>query len=100
MFEDDDTSPDKLWDKIRRFCSEVEGCNSYQVLISGLVIAVALDFKDCHEDLGKLLVKSQSVIVYRSSPAQKAEVVTFMKRFTQGKVTLAIGDGANDVNMI
>lgn len=53
-----------------------------------------------HADLGSLLGSARSVVVYRSSPAQKAEVVTFMKRYTSGKVTLAIGDGANDVNMI
>ena len=47
-----------------------------------------------------MLKDAQSVIVYRSSPGQKAQVVTFMKKFTNGKVTLAIGDGANDVNMI
>ena len=65
-----------------------------------MVVAVALDNDFTHPDLGVLLVNAQSVIVYRSSPAQKAEVVTFMKKFTKGKVTLAIGDGANDVNMI
>jgi phospholipid-translocating ATPase len=70
------------------------------VLISGMVIAVALDNSFTHPDLGNLLKNASSVVVYRSSPAQKAEVVTFMKRFTGGKITLAIGDGANDVNMI
>jgi P-type E1-E2 ATPase len=53
-----------------------------------------------HEEMAKLLVKAQSVIMYRSSPAQKADVVVFMKNNTGGKVTLAIGDGGNDVNMI
>ena len=65
-----------------------------------MVIAVALNSLPLHQDLGYLLKNATSVIVYRSSPAQKAEVVTFMKQFTGGKVTLAIGDGANDVNMI
>ena len=50
--------------------------------------------------VAKLLLAAESVVVYRSSPLQKAEVVNFMKKFTHGKVTLAIGDGANDVNMI
>ena len=65
-----------------------------------MVIAIALDNVFMHQDCGKLLRDAQSVIVYRSSPGQKAQVVTFMKNFTNGKVTLAIGDGANDVNMI
>lgn len=61
-----------------------------------MVIAVALSISN----IGDLLKNASSVIVYRSSPAQKAEVVNFMKKLTKGKVTLAIGDGANDVNMI
>ena len=52
------------------------------------------------QPIAELLLKAESVIVYRSSPLQKAEVVKYMKKFTNGKVTLAIGDGANDVNMI
>lgn len=40
------------------------------------------------------------MVVYRSSPGQKAEVVRFMKKFSNEKIILAIGDGANDVNMI
>ena len=45
------------------------------------------------------------VIVYRSSPAQKAETVKFIRKRFGGQVgsslvTMAIGDGSNDVNMI
>jgi len=44
--------------------------------------------------------KSESVIMFRSSPSQKAEVVLMMKAAINDEVTVAIGDGANDVNMI
>ena len=43
--------------------------------------------------------KCDSVVCCRMSPKQKGEIVRFVKRH-QSKVTLAIGDGANDVNMI
>jgi magnesium-transporting ATPase (P-type) len=33
-------------------------------------------------------------------PKDKADVVDFIKRKNPTKITLAIGDGANDVNMI
>lgn len=89
-----------LLEKIKRFNQSVAGQKGYSVVISGFVIAVALDNSFTHPDLGKLLVNASSVIVYRSSPYQKAQVVTFMKKYTHGKITLAIGDGANDVNMI
>ena len=100
MFEDTDTDATALREKIQRFIIQVQTEKSYQVLISGMVIAVALDNSFIHEDIGKLLMRASSVVVYRSSPGQKAQVVTFMKKYTSGKVTLAIGDGANDVNMI
>ena len=61
---------------------------------------MALDNPFMHHELAELLLGAAAVVVYRSSPGQKAEVVNFMKQNIGGKVTLAIGDGANDVNMI
>lgn len=42
----------------------------------------------------------ESLILYRSSPSQKADMVDLIKENAKGKKTLAIGDGANDVAMI
>jgi len=100
MFDDGDTDATLLYEKIKRFLDQVKAEKEYAVLVSGIVIAVALDNEFTHPELGLLLKNASSVVVYRSSPGQKAQVVTFMKKFTGGKVTLAIGDGANDVNMI
>jgi len=73
VFEDTDLDAYKLYEKIKQFVGEVRGIKSgYQVLISGMVVAVALDNEFTHVELGELLVKAQSVIVYRSSPGQKA----------------------------
>jgi len=41
-----------------------------------------------------------SVVCCRVSPSQKSKVVLMMKRFYPSAVTLAIGDGGNDVPMI
>ena len=46
-----------------------------------------------------MVLHCESVVVCRASPKQKAEMVRIVKTRT-GKITLAIGDGANDVNMI
>lgn len=46
-----------------------------------------------------LASKCQAVICCRVTPKQKALVVALVKKY-QRVVTLAIGDGANDVNMI
>lgn len=40
------------------------------------------------------------VIACRVSPKQKAEIVMFIRQKFVTACTLAIGDGANDVNMI
>lgn len=40
------------------------------------------------------------VLACRVSPKQKAEVVRLVRNRNPTKSTLAIGDGANDVNMI
>lgn len=42
---------------------------------------------------------TNSVVVCRATPMQKAEMVKLI-RVKSGKITLAIGDGANDCNMI
>ena len=58
-----------LFEKIKKFVIESKDANGgYQVLISGMVVAIALDNEFMHPELGKLLVSAQSVIVYRSSP--------------------------------
>lgn len=40
------------------------------------------------------------VLACRVSPKQKADIVNMIRKRFPTKVTLSIGDGANDVNMI
>ncbi|KXN73399.1 phospholipid-translocating P-type ATPase, partial [Conidiobolus coronatus NRRL 28638] len=47
-----------------------------------------------------LALQCGSVILCRSSPSQKAQVVKMVRKRTPSSVTLAIGDGGNDVAMI
>lgn len=68
------------------------------ILIEGDSISNCLD--DDLKDLFWNIVKnSKSVVCCRCSPKQKAEVVGFVKKMSN-KVTLAIGDGGNDIPMI
>lgn len=57
-----------------------------------------------HEDIKQLFINiikdTPVVIACRVSPKQKAEIVAMIRSSDQAAVTLAIGDGANDVNMI
>lgn len=50
------------------------------------------------DQLASLLMKADSVVCARSTPKQKASIVNFVRK--RHKICLAIGDGANDVNMI
>ncbi|KAF8726933.1 hypothetical protein HU200_019419 [Digitaria exilis] len=71
---------------------------AFALIIDGKSLTYALedDTKDMFLDLA---IGCGSVICCRSSPKQKALVTRLVKKGT-GKVTLAIGDGANDVGMI
>ena len=52
------------------------------------------------EDFVTLADKANVVLACRVSPIQKAEVVQMIRDRHPTRTTLAIGDGANDVNMI
>lgn len=53
-----------------------------------------------HRKFMLLGTMARSVIACRVSPKQKTELVELVRRLAKDKVTLAIGDGANDVGMI
>lgn len=63
-----------------------------------------LSIIDSDEDLAMLfydlVVRVDSVICCRASPAQKANLVMSIRRYIPKSMTLAIGDGANDIGMI
>jgi len=52
-----------------------------------------------HHDIIELAVECEACICCRVSPSQKASMVTLVKQHLKC-ITLAIGDGANDVSMI
>jgi len=57
---------------------------------------LSIEFQD---DFLFLATACRTVICCRATPKNKAQLVEFIKRKTKA-VTLAIGDGANDVSMI
>jgi phospholipid-translocating ATPase len=68
----------------------------YTVIMTGEALEVAMDH--CKQPLTQLLMGAASAICCRVTPKQKAELVRIVK--DDGKMTLAIGDGGNDVSMI
>jgi len=47
-----------------------------------------------------MFIGASAVIVYRSSPNQKSEMVKYIRQNLKNKTLLAVGDGANDISMI
>ncbi|KAJ8392780.1 hypothetical protein AAFF_G00072640 [Aldrovandia affinis] len=70
----------------------------YGLVINGHSLAYALE-KSLQLELLRTACMCKTVICCRVTPLQKAQVVELVKKYKKA-VTLAIGDGANDVSMI
>ncbi|XP_074052254.1 phospholipid-transporting ATPase FetA-like [Macrotis lagotis] len=71
---------------------------SYGLVIDGHSLAYALE-ESMELELLRTACLCKSVICCRVTPLQKAQVVELVRKY-KNVVTLAIGDGANDVSMI
>lgn len=69
------------------------------LVIDGKSLTYALE-KDLEKLFLDLAVMCKAVICCRVSPLQKALVVKLVKKYKKDAISLAIGDGANDVSMI
>ncbi|XP_025421825.1 probable phospholipid-transporting ATPase IA isoform X2 [Sipha flava] len=94
---------DELRESLRHHINELgpsvgKSANPCTLIIDGQSLKHALSH-DLKMDFLELCMSCKSVICCRVSPMQKAEVVELVTSNTH-EVTLAIGDGANDVAMI
>ena len=85
--------PDKIYAKNEKITCK------YTLIIEGSSINTCIDNEEISKIFYELIKDSRSLICCRSSPSQKSKIVNFMKKNSDG-LTLAIGDGGNDVNMI
>lgn len=73
-------------------------------LVNGNFLTALQDTKQLNSSLYRefidLLMRSEAAIFSRVNPRQKQEVVGMIREYDSSFVILAIGDGANDVNMI
>lgn len=77
---------------------EREQFEGFGILITGQALAYALNEKLKMKFL-ELGTMCKAVVCCRVTPLQKAQVVELVMQ-NEKKITLAIGDGANDVSMI
>lgn len=73
---------------------------SCALIIDGPMLDFILRTKEKRNNFIKYSKQCESVICCRTTPKQKADVVKMIKYDDPKTITLAIGDGANDVSMI
>ncbi|KAA8529495.1 hypothetical protein F0562_033706 [Nyssa sinensis] len=87
----------KCHDEAQRYLNTVSG-PKLTLLIDGKCLMYALD-PSLRVMLLNLSLNCSSVVCCRVSPLQKAQVTSLVKKGAR-RITLSIGDGANDVSMI
>lgn len=68
------------------------------LIIDGKALNFILSF-ECKKEFLELAIACKTAICCRATPRNKAQIVDLIKKHTRS-ITLAIGDGANDVSMI
>ena len=80
--------------------TENAGKEKITLIVEGPVVMRITENKDiARRYVDEIFSHCDSVVCCRMSPNGKGDIVSLVKNFKQ-KITLAIGDGANDVNMI
>lgn len=70
------------------------------IVVDGQTLALIEADKPLRDLFYELAVLADSVVCCRASPSQKAGLVKAVRNKVKGSITLAIGDGANDIAMI
>jgi len=78
----------------------LDGVQDGGLVLDGRTIQHALMREDCQDLIYKLGLASRSCVCCRLTPLQKRQLVELVHRRSPSTITLAIGDGANDVPMI
>ena len=77
-----------------------QSIRKFGILIDDKALRTLTEDEECQSIFLNIAKDASSVICCRVSPLQKSQVVKMMKNFDKKGVTLAIGDGGNDVSMI
>ncbi|XP_075222064.1 phospholipid-transporting ATPase IF-like [Lycorma delicatula] len=76
----------------------IEKYRQYGLVVDGSTLSIILSHNP--EPFIELAMSCSAVICCRLSPKQKAQVVHLVKHSPKKPITLAVGDGANDISMI
>jgi len=95
------TASSKVLDfEIFKYLKEKNILEPYSIIIEAPILSGLFKDEEWTRNFMNIAYYSRSVICCRVSPSQKSQVIQKMKNFDKNAVTLAIGDGGNDVSMI
>lgn len=80
-----------------RIRKDIKEYMNFALIIDGESLTHALKHK---RQLYSILAQCKAVVIARANPRLKAEVISLIKKYERNAVTLAIGDGGNDVPML
>ena len=72
----------------------------FSIIIEAPILCGLFRDEEWTENFLSIAYNSNTVICCRVSPSQKSQVIQKMKNFDKNAITLALGDGGNDVSMI
>ena len=72
----------------------------FSIVIEAPILNELFKDEEMTRNFLKIAYYSNTVICCRVSPSQKSQIIQKMKNFDKNIITLAIGDGSNDVSMI
>ena len=73
---------------------------NFGILIDSLALITLFNNEELQHIFINIAQYARSVICCRVTPLQKSQIVKMVKNYLKNKITLAIGDGGNDVSMI
>ena len=107
LFKLQSENVDELSSEVSQLSSKIQQCKQANKKVSLMISGATFSFIPSLNEqttkvfLSDVLMAADAVILFRSSPKQKADTVNMIKKFFGGrKITMSIGDGFNDVNMI
>ena len=82
------------------YLAEKNFLEPFSIIIEAPILAGLFKDEEWTNSFLRIAYHSNTVICCRVSPLQKSQVIQKLKEYDKNAVTLAIGDGGNDVSMI
>jgi magnesium-transporting ATPase (P-type) len=86
--------------EIFHYLKEKKLLEPFSIIIEAPILIELFNNDKIRKSFLRIAYNSNTVICCRVSPSQKSKIIKTIKRFDKKAITLAIGDGSNDVSMI